>query len=39
MLSKFNISKRDVVMAALLIARMVGHRDSGESSDCAHGER
>ena len=27
------------LMAALLVARMVRHRDSGESSDCAHGER
>jgi hypothetical protein len=27
------------LMAALLIARMVRHRDSGESIDCAHGER
>ena len=27
------------VMAALLIARMLRHRDSGESIDCAHGER
>jgi hypothetical protein len=26
-------------MAALLIARMLRHRDSGESIDCAHGER
>jgi hypothetical protein len=27
------------LMAALLVARMVRHRDSGESSHCAHGER
>jgi hypothetical protein len=27
------------LMAALLIVRMVRHRDSGESIDCAHGER
>ena len=27
------------LMAALLIARMLRHRDSGESIDCAHGER
>jgi TRAP-type C4-dicarboxylate transport system permease small subunit len=27
------------LMAFLLIARMVRHRDSGESIDCAHGER
>ena len=27
------------LMAALLIVRMVRHRDRGESIDCAHGER
>ena len=27
------------LMAAVLIVRMVRHRDSGESIDCAHGER
>ena len=27
------------LMAAVLVLRMLRHRDSGESSDCAHGER
>jgi hypothetical protein len=27
------------LLAALLIVRMVRHRDRGESIDCAHGER